>query len=291
MTCIEKIYSVSALIGNSNCNANCKFCAGKIYRENSWSRKDRLNWEKNLEAAIKLSARYGGWSLSLTSGGEPLVAPNNILRALEIYNNCAVSGAFMPNVNLFTNGILLGDEKFCEKWLPWWKSLGLTNIAVSVHSPVNSIQAKAYGVESYPDFKIIAKNVRKHGLGIRATLLLQKGYVDCADLYEDALEKLFSYSYDNITSWPVGNPDGTRNEFTPSRWNLFKIKRRLNKIGTLCHGHAWGGGVYDVEGKLVRITDYVTKHDPKKNFVRQLVVLNDGTVNYSWISKGAICLK
>ena len=47
--------------------------------------------------------------------------------------------------------------------------------------------------------------------------------------------------------------------------------------------------VIDVDGKIVRLTDYVTKHDPKKDFVRQLVVLQDGGVYYSWIKEGAIC--
>jgi len=32
MACIEKIYSVSALVGNGTCNANCDFCAGKYLR-------------------------------------------------------------------------------------------------------------------------------------------------------------------------------------------------------------------------------------------------------------------
>ena len=64
MACIEKIYSVSALIGNGKCNANCKFCAGKYLRPEA---KEDEEYYRNLEAAIKLSARYGGWSLSLTS--------------------------------------------------------------------------------------------------------------------------------------------------------------------------------------------------------------------------------
>ena len=31
--------------------------------------------------------------------------------------------------------------------------------------------------------------------------------------------------------------------------------------------------------------------DPKKDFVRQLVVFQDGTVAYSWIKEGALCMK
>ena len=59
----------------------------------------------------------------------------------------------------------------------------------------------------------------------------------------------------------------------------------------MCHGHVWGGGVFDYKGNILRYTDYVTKHDPKKDFVRQLVVFQDGTVAYSWVREGALCMR
>ncbi|VVB79598.1 Uncharacterised protein [uncultured archaeon] len=288
MACIEKIYSVSALVGDGRCNANCGFCAGKYLRPQA---KPNPNYEKNLEAAIKLSARYGGWSLSLTSSGEPTCDPASLTRALDIYKKCADQGAYFPNVNLFTNGILLGDEEFCKQYLPGWKERGLTNVALSIHHPDEKMQAEAYGLQSYPQFEKIVANVREQELGVRATLLLRKDGIDDSSSYGSAIEDLVEKGIDNITSWPIGNPDGTRNEFTPSRLGLFGIRRWLHKNAKLCHGHEWGGGVYDYKGNILRITDYVTKHDPKKDFVRQLVVFQDGTVAYSWIKEGALCMK
>lgn len=288
MACIEKIYSVSALVGNGSCNANCNFCAGKYLRSQA---KENANYYKNLEAAIKLSARYGGWSLSLTSSGEATCDPDALTRALDVYQKCSKEGAYFPNVNLFTNGILLGDESFCKTYLPIWKEKGLTNIALSVHSTNPREQANAYNVASYPSFESIIENTRKNGLGLRATLLLRKNGVDTAEKYSNSIEELIRMKIDNITSWPVGNPDGTRSEFTPLRIGLFEIRRWLHKNAKICHGHEWGGGVYDYNGNILRITDYVTKHDPKKDFVRQLVVFQDGTVAYSWIKEGALCMK
>ena len=288
MACIEKIYSVSALVGNGSCNGNCSFCAGKYLRQ---QKKDESNYHKNLEAAIKLSARYGGWSLSLTSSGEPTCDPNTVTKALEVYQKCAKEGAYFPNVNLFTNGILFGDSNFCEKHLPRWKELGLTNVAVSIHGVTEEEQAKAYNLESYPNLETIIGNIKKSGLGVRGTLLLRKDGVDNAAKYEQAVHTLLEKGIDNITSWPVGNPDGTKNEYTPSWYGLFAIRRWLHNNAKLCHGHVWGGGVYDYKGNILRITDYVTKHDPDKDFVRQLVVFQDGTVAYSWIKEGALCMK
>lgn len=290
MACIEKIYSVSALVGNGACNGNCAFCAGKYLRPQA--RRDNPLYWKNLESAIKLSARYGGWSLSLTSSGEPTCDPEAITKALKVCAKCTREGAYFPNVNLFTNGVLFGDADFCAKWLPIWKKLGLTNIAVSIHSVDRLKQAAAYGLKDYPAFETIFENIRRYGVGIRATLLLRRGEVENARSYASAIKTLIEkYALDNITSWPVANPNGTRSNFTPSWLGLFLIRLWLKRNAKLCHGHVWGGGVYDYKGNILRLTDYVTPHDPKKDFVRQLVVFQDGTVAYSWIREGALCMK
>lgn len=289
MACIEKIYSVSALVGGPACNGKCSFCAGAYLRPEA--HLDNPIYWKNYESAIKLSARYGGWSLSLTGSGEPTLYPAHITKALEIYDKCASQGAYFPNVNLFTNGIQLADREFCDKWLPQWRSLGLTNIAISLHSANEGRQALAYGLEAYPPFVNVFNNIRQHGIGVRCTLLLRKGEVDNGERYANAIDILRGLDIDNITSWPVGNPDGSRNEFTPSRTGIWSIRWWLKRYAKLCHGHQWGGGVYDYKGSILRLTDYVTKHNPKNDYVRQLVVFQDGTVAYSWIREGALCFK
>ena len=288
MATIEKIYSVSALVGNGSCNANCPFCAGKYLRPEIENNK---LYDKNFESAVKLSARYGGWSLSLTSSGEATCDPEAVTHILKIYKKCADQGAYLPNVNLFTNGIKFGDKAFCKKYLPTWEELGLNNIAISIHEPTEEGQAKIYGIKEYPKLEEIVENIEEYGLGVRGTLLLRKEGIDTPKKYKEAVNILISKGIDNITSWPVGNPDNTRNEFSPSRWNLFRIKWWLNQNAKVCHSHVWGGGVYDYQGNILRYTDYVTKHDPKKDFVRQLVVFQNKTVAYSWIREGALCMK
>lgn len=288
MACIDKIYSVSALVGSSKCNANCAFCAAKNLRSDASSDN---KMPITFKPALKLSARYGGWSLSLTGSGEPTCSPEAVTNALKEYQECAKEGAYFPNVNLFTNGILIGNKEFADDWLPEWKTLGLTSVAVSIHALNPSDQAKIYGVESYPSFWNIFGNIRKHGLQARTTLLLRKGGIETPARYEFALKLLKSYGCENITSWCIGNPDGSYNEFSPSFINRMRIQLWLKTHAKKCHGHIWGGGVYDYNGILVRYTDYVTKHDPNKDYVRQLVVFQDGLVAYSWIKDGAICLK
>lgn len=288
MACIEKIYSVSALLGTNACNGNCAFCAAKDLKK--VARTDN-KMPITFKSALKLSARYGGWSLSLTSSGEPTCSPLAVTNALMDYQQVAQEGAYFPNVNLFTNGILMGDDKYCLKNLPVWKNLGLTAVAVSIHAITKEGQAKIYGIKKYPSYKKIFENIKRHGLQCRATVLLRKGGIDTPPKYQKIIDTLRKAGVENITSWPIGNPDGSRSEFTPSVWNLIKIRLWLKKNAKLCHGHVWGGGVYDYRGAMIRLTDYVTRHDPKKDYVRQLVVFQDGTVAYSWIKEGAICMK
>jgi hypothetical protein len=289
MACIDKIYSVSAVVGSGACNANCSFCAGKYLRPQA-SVESEIYW-KNYESALKLCARYGGWSSSITGSGEPTCDPEVVTKALELHAKCAAQGAYYPNINLFTNGIRFGEEKFCETYLPKWRQAGLTNIAISIHAVNEERQAEVYSIKRYPLFQDIRNNIERYGIGVRATLLLRRGEVDCASSYKSAIERLNFLGYNNITSWPVGNPDGTRNEYTPSRLGLLSIRSWLWMNTKKCHGHAWGGGVYDYQGSMLRLTDYVTKHNPNKDFVRQLVVFQDGTVAYSWIKEGALCMK
>ncbi len=295
MACIERIYSVSAVIGSGKCNGKCPACAGAYLRPQARAHKyDAEKYWKNYKAAIRLSARYGGWSLSLTSSGEPTCDPDDVTEALRAYQECARGGAYFPNVNLFTNGILLGDDDFCARYLPIWKEAGLTNIAVSIYSEDHAKQSATYGLstDEYPNYQKIFDNIRSYGIGVRCTVLLMRGLVEDAETYRRAVTTLIdTYDIDNITSWPIGNPNGSRCAYTPSHLGLAGIRFWLWKNGVLCHGHSWGGGVYDYNGNILRYTDYVTKHNRRKNFVRQLVVFQDGTVAYSWVREGALCLK
>lgn len=238
MSCIEKIYSVSALVGSNKCNANCSFCSAEYLRKDA-----EPKMPSTFESAIKLSARYGGWSLSLTGSGEPTMSPDSVTEALCRYKKCADQGAFFPNVNLFSNGILLSDSSFCDTYLPIWKNLGLTSIAISIHHPNKNKQAYIYNIKDYPDLSLIEKNIHKHNLQCRATLLLQKGYIDNASRYKEAVDKLIDINITNITSWCIGNPNGSYNKFSPSFWSRNSIKMWLALNTKKCHGHSWGGGV------------------------------------------------
>jgi pyruvate-formate lyase-activating enzyme len=298
--CIEKIYSVSILVGSGTCDAKCKHCAATYLRKDS----NNKGTTKNLKQALRLCRHYGGWSLSLTSTGEPTLSPNAITETLEAIYELRSEGTVFTNINLFTNGFEIArNPDFKNKWLPLWKSLGLTAIAVSLHHTHYDLNIIPYNVEpnrsKYPHYKETIDIIKEVGLIPRVTLLLNKGYIDNVKDYNKAINTLIDdYGVYMITSWPILSFDGKRIENTPSRWNLFKIKLflRFSKHTKLTMGHTWGGSVNGFKSNKgnwgsVRLTNYVSKHSPKNDFVRQLVLFQDGTLSYSWYQPDAICIK
>lgn len=286
MPCIEKIYSVSVLVGSNACNGNCSFCAAKDLK--SQAQKDG-DVPPNFASALRLCSKYGGWSLSITGSGEPTMSPESVTNSLKVLYDLRNEGVSFPFVNLFTNGIRLADDDFCAKYLPIWKEYGLTAIAVSVHSVSEIEQAEALGLKSYPTFQKIFNNIKKYGLVPRATLLLRRGGIDNATKFHHAVDYLFD-EIKMITTWPLANTDGSRASFTPSRFGLWSIKWWIHRNTKRVLGHAWGGSVNDYNGKSLRMTPYVSKHKPNAHFIRQLVVFQDGRVAYSWFQEGAFCI-
>ena len=266
MACIEKIYSVSALVGSKACNGNCSFCAAKDLKKDA---PENNKMPCTFKSALKLSARYGGWSLSLTSSGEPTCSPEAVTNALKDYQEVAQEGAYFPNVNLFTNGILFGNDEFCKKYLPAWKKLGLTAVAVSIHELTEKGQAKIYGLKEYPRFTKIFNNIRKYDLQGRATVLLRKGGIDNPSTYQASIEMLRNAGVENITSWPIGNPDNSRNEYTPSRWNLLKIRLWLRKNAKKQRiPYFWLKILLQNSGKTPSFSGDLLNYSRKRSFLR-----------------------
>ena len=290
--CVDKIYSISVVVGSNECNANCEHCGGRILRHTALP-KDR-GTVKNLRFALALCHKYGGWAVSLTGSGEPLLSPDAItetLREIKIY---ADKGIIFASVNLFTNGIeLVRNPKIKEYYLPLWKELGLTSIVVSIHSVRHESNAVAYRVNprDFPSLEKIISVIKEMNLLPRVVLLLHKGYCDSIDEYLYNLNRLKEMGVFMVTSWPLCNNDGTRNKYTPRVWELFKIRFFLWCNCERVFNQIWGGGVYNYNGLSVRLTTYVSEHRSTNDFIRQLVVFQDGTVAYSWFQEGFHCIK
>lgn len=291
--CVDKIYSVSILVGSEACNANCRHCGGRYLRKNALPGHEGTI--KGLKSALALSSKYGGWAISFTGSGEPTLSPDAITKTLREIHNLEYRGIVFPFMNLFTNGIeLVNNPDMRDHYLPLWKKLGLTAVAISIHDVDYDKNREAYNVggeANFPRLEEIVQVVKNAGLVPRVTLLLNKGYCDNAEDYRRNLDALKAMGVHMVTSWPLCKPNGERNEYTPSRWNLFKIRFFLWSNCQRIFNQIWGGGVYNYHGLSARLTTYVSEHKPTNNFIRQLVLFQDGTVAYSWYQEGAFCLK
>lgn len=304
--CVNKIYSVSILVGSEKCSQKCKHCGGAVLRDKALPGDQGTI--KHLESTLSLCHKYGGWAVSLTGSGEPLESPEAVTKTLEEIHRLKSYGIHFPFINLFTNGFeLVNNPKIKEYYLPLWKTLGLTAVAISIHDTNYMANCHAYNIDQLfydkkleiyelkvnypPTLEQMVKVVKNADLVPRITLLLNKGYCDNVVAYIRNLEHLIDLDIHMVTSWLVGTPSGERNKFTPSRWNLFWIRYWLWANCDRVFNQIWGGGVYNYKGLSTRLTTYVSEHSANNDFIRQLVLFQDGTISYSWYQEGCFCLK
>lgn len=286
--CIEKIYSVSAILGGPKCNARCPGCAGRVLRDDAAKVVTPGTAPRNIVAASRLALQYGAWSLALTSSGEPTLYPGAITDTLQKLKDAGVQ---WPFINLFTNGIRLANDPQVKMWLETWRDLGLTSVALSVHNVDTDKNRAAYGEpKQFYDLQDAINIIKDAGLCARIVLLLGRGNVDNIKEYKRSLDALHDMGVGLVTSWELRTNDGKRTKQTPSILNMLRIRLWLLMHTEAVMGHAWGGIVRNYRGMNVRLTDYVSKHRPWNDYIRQLVVLPGGKVSYSWFQKGMFCL-
>lgn len=287
---METIYSVSIMVGSAECNAKCNYCGGHSHRQDALPSNEGTL--RNLRTALLLCHKSynGGWSISLTGSGEPTLSPVAVTKTLEGIYDLRKEGISFPTINLFTNGIsIVNDPVMRTDWLPKWQNLGLTHVAISVHSTNLHANRQAYMLENdypFPKLSEIIKVIRQAELTPRITLLLNKYGISSWRKLKDELVELKKLGVDLVTSWALVNQDGTRSRYTPRRIDMLGIRLNLLLHAKLVLGHPWGGGVWSYNGMSFRLTTYVTRFHPKDKFIRQIVLFQDGKVSYSWFQDG-----
>jgi MoaA/NifB/PqqE/SkfB family radical SAM enzyme len=259
---------VSALVGNGNCNANCGFCAGKPLRKYAPKKDGQLDENlvrKTLADCFKRGASY----LSLSSCGEPTLSPLSVTKVLDLVQECANQGMAYSPVNLYSNGIRIGeDKKFSETYLPVWKNLGLTTMYITVHDIDVKNNARVYGVESYPSLEDVFSRIRDADLSIRTNLVLSRGAVDSYEKFITAIDYLQRIGADSISAWPLRDEtDAIDLNLSPQRSELEKIYNFVKK---------------DASGKLRMIFEDKPTH---YHSAKKLTLFPDGSLASSWCNR------
>ncbi|MEK6853202.1 MAG: radical SAM protein [Nanoarchaeota archaeon] len=215
-----RLQNLALFVGTGRCNANCRHCAGSIHRENM-PKEDRVIDEELINDTLKYAYERGARSLSLTSGGEPTLAPNSVTQTLDIAQNFGFT-----KIKLYTNGIRIGrSSQFSETYLPLWQSKGLTDIYWTVHSISEEKNAQIFGIKSYPSLELVVSRIHKAHLKVRANIVLSRGNISDLERFKEIVAGLKGYGVDNIAAWPVRDEqDGYDLINAPSRSEIQEMR-------------------------------------------------------------------
>lgn len=224
--------SLSLFVGTGECNGRCKHCAGIPLRKYA-PKKDGIVDEDLIYRTIRECYDKGARSLSISSSGEPTLSPLAVTKTLRLVNGCREEGIGFSPINLYSNGIRIGeDSDFCKKYLGLWKELGLTHVYVTVHNVDEKKNARIYGIESYPSLKLILDRIHNANLLMRANLVLSKGTIGSFEEFVFTSEHLRKIGVDFISAWPIRTLDDRVDyERGPSEEELDKMEEWIRETG------------------------------------------------------------
>lgn len=209
---------VSSQVG---CAVNCSFCAtGK----RGFIRN--LTYKEIVEQVLTIQRDTG---LKVTNvvfmgQGEPLLNLDNVLKAMEIFNENFQIGA--RRLTISTSGIIPGIEKLANIDMQ-------STLALSLHAPNHETRRKLMQIEDkypMPELKKTLKNyIAKTGRRITIEYLLIK---DLNDTLQSAKE-LVSYLHDlkcNVNLIPYNSTE--KNDYQkPSNNSIMRFKSLLEQSG------------------------------------------------------------
>jgi molybdenum cofactor biosynthesis enzyme MoaA len=226
----ENLKSLSIFVGTGNCNANCQHCAGLPFRKDSPKQDGDINKELIYET-VKKCYKLGARRLSISSSGEPTLSPISITKTLELIHDCEQEGIQFNPINLYSNGIRIGEDKaFTKTCLPLWKDLGLTTVYLTIHNINEKKNAKIYGVKNYPNLKLIISRIKNAKLAIRANLVLSKNTINTFKDFEITVKHLNSMGVENVSAWLIrDSEDKVDKNLSPDKKEIYKIKQWIKK--------------------------------------------------------------
>lgn len=209
---------VSSQVG---CAVNCSFCAtGKLGFIRNLSYKEIIEQVLTIQRDTGLKVT----NVVFMGQGEPLLNLENVLKAMEIFNENFQIGA--RRLTLSTSGIVPKINELANLDMQ-------STLAISLHAPNHEIRSKIMQIENkypMPELKKALKNyVEKTGRRITIEYLLIK---DLNDTLESA-KQLVEYLRDikcNINLIPY-NPTEKNDYQKPSNNSIMRFKSLLEQSG------------------------------------------------------------
>ena len=209
---------VSSQIG---CSVNCSFCAtGKRGFIRNLTEKEIVEQVLTIQRDTGLKVT----NIVFMGQGEPLLNLDNVLKALEIFNDDFQIGA--RRITISTSGIVPKINKLAEKKLQ-------STLAISLHASNHAVRKRIMPIENkYPLSELIPalKNyVEKTGRRITVEYILIKG-LNCTIESAKELANLLQGLKCNINLIPY-NPVTKTDYEKPSNNEIMKFKYLLEHSG------------------------------------------------------------
>ncbi len=209
---------VSSQVG---CAVNCSFCAtGK------GGFKRNLNYKEIIEQVLSIQRDTGlkVTNIVFMGQGEPLLNLDNVLKALEIFNNDFQIGA--RRITISTSGIISGINRLAEMDLQ-------STLAISLHAPTHELRRELMPIENkYPlnELKTALKNyIDKTGRRITIEYILIHGFNDTPPVAKELAHFLKDLKC-NINLIPYNSV--IENDYKkPSNSDIMKFKYLLEHSG------------------------------------------------------------
>jgi len=209
---------VSSQVG---CAVNCSFCAtGK----RGFIRN--LTYKEIVEQVLTIQRDTGlkVTNIVFMGQGEPLLNLDNVLKAMEIFNDNFQIGA--RRITISTSGIIPGIEKLADIDMQ-------STLALSLHAPNHDIRAKLMQIENkypMPELKKALKSyIEKTGRRITIEYLLIKDLNDTLDSAKQLINYLHNIKC-NINLIPY-NPTEKNDYQKPSDNSIMRFKSLLEQSG------------------------------------------------------------
>ncbi len=209
---------VSSQVG---CAVNCSFCAtGK----RGFIRN--LNYKEIIEQVLTIQRDTGlkVTNIVFMGQGEPLLNLDNVLKAMEVFNDSFQIG--QRRLTVSTSGIIPGINRLAEIDMQ-------STLAISLHAPNHELRKKLMPVEEKYNLKdlktALKKYVEKTGRRITIEYLLIKDLNDTTEIAKQLAEYLHDIKC-NINLIPY-NPTADNNYKRPSNNSIMKFKCLLEHSG------------------------------------------------------------
>jgi molybdenum cofactor biosynthesis enzyme MoaA len=264
---MSNLESLTLFVGTGQCNARCAHCAGLVHRKYA-PKEDGIMDERLIYQTLKECYKNGARHLSLTSSGEPTLSPLSVTRVLEIVNQYKDGDMEYSPVNIYSNGIRIGEDKeFCDSYLPLWKRLGLTSVYITVHDVDERENAGVYGIVHYPALWKVFQRIHEANLLVRANLVLGRNTISTFERFVSVVKYLREIGADAASAWPIRDADDNVDAIlSPAEVELRKMS-------------LWAAE-NPMPGFKIRVLD--EKHQEIYQTGRKLTLFPDGTLSNSW---------